>query len=279
MSVTKLSDPLKRLINAATARPGVTPAPPQMKSVLSRIADEAKSKNVGVPAWLTFSTAATFTMNSPASTLVAWDIANSRSTSTSPTQNAELVREAGLKCITLNGVARTINCLGGFRAGLPQDIASSLSTTPTRNLEHRTPDQIFETGKKSWKSFYQPFDQKLADKLAQSHPDMAEYIIGAHYGSLLGNSPPGSKVGRVLTSVVAMACLRAQTGVGPQLISHVFGLRKAYNDGTAEAEEEVEGGKWLASDEGSMWLLEKTDEITSAIGENNFAPGAVKAKL
>lgn len=220
------------------------------------------------------------TMNSPASSLVAWDLANAQPNSASPAQNAELVREAGLKCISFNGIARTINCLGGFRSGLPQDVASKLSTSQTRLLERKTSDAIFDGGKSAWKSFYQPFDKKLADKLAQSHPDMAEYIIGAHYGSLLGN-PPGSQVGRVLTSVVAMACLRAQTGVGPQLVSHVFGLRKAYNDGTADAETTVEGGKWLSSDEGSMWILEKTDEIVAAIGGDegsNFAP-AIKSKL
>ena len=92
-------------------------------------------------------------------------------------------------------------------------------------------------------------------------------------------------VGRVLMSVVAVATLRAQTGVGPQVVSHVFGLRKAFEDGTADAEEEVEGGKWLASNEGSMWLLEQTDRMVEAIGGGDgstFAPGyqaPPKAKL
>jgi len=79
-----------------------------------------------------------------------------------------------------------------------------------------------------------------------------------------------------------VACLRAQTGVGPQLTSHVFGLRKAYGDGTAAAEKEVEGGEWLASNEGGIWMIESVDRITAAIagGEgSNFAPGAIKAKL
>lgn len=106
---------------------------------------------------------------------------------------------------------------------------------------------------------------------------MPEYIIGAHYGSLLGPQGVGH-VGRVLTSVLAVACLRAQTGVGPQLTSHVFGLRKAYDDGTADAEPEVEGGKWLASNEGGVWMIESVDRITSAIG-GAFAPGPIKAKL
>jgi hypothetical protein len=91
-------------------------------------------------------------------------------------------------------------------------------------------------------------------------------------------------VGRVLTSIVAVACLRAQTGVGPQVVSHVFGLRKAFEDGTAKAadEEEVQGGEWLASDEGSIWLLGVVDRIVETIGKGegtSFAPGLRRAKL
>lgn len=95
----------------------------------------------------------------------------------------------------------------------------------------------------------------------------------------------GAKVGRVLTSIAAVACLRAQTGVGPQVTSHVFGLRKAFEDGSFEAEGEIreqsEGGKWLASDEGNLWLLNSVDAIVQAIGEGRgttFAPG-MKSKL
>lgn len=82
----------------------------------------------------------------------------------------------------------------------------------------------------------------------------------------------------MLTSLIAIACLRAQTGVGPQVLSHVFGLRKAFDDGTAE---NVEGGKWLASDEGGRWILETVDRIVDVIGEGRgttFAPG-MTAKL
>lgn len=91
-------------------------------------------------------------------------------------------------------------------------------------------------------------------------------------------------MGRVLTSVVAVACLRAQTGVGPQVTSHVFGLRKAFEDGSANAEEEVEGGEWLAGEEGNVWLLNAVDRIVEALGEGKgttFAPGmeGIKSKL
>lgn len=87
----------------------------------------------------------------------------------------------------------------------------------------------------------------------------------------------------MLTSIVAVSCLRAQTGVGPQVTSHVFGLRKAFEDGSAKAkgEQEVQGGEWLASDEGNQWILESVDRIVGALGEgrSSFAPGMEKAKL
>ncbi len=71
--------------------------------------------------------------------------------------------------------------------------------------------------------------------------------------------------------------------MGPQVISHIFGLRKAFEDGSyrAKGEEDVKGGEWLASDEGNMWILKSVDSIVEAIGTgegSNFAPG-IKARL
>ena len=155
-----------------------------------------------------------------------------------------------------------------------------------------------------WDSVYFGFERKLLDKLAQSHPDLPIHIIHAHYADLLSNpsrssyikgqeKPRETHVGRVLTSLVAIACLRAQTGVGPQVVSHIFGLRKAYERGDAEAtgEVEVQGGKWLSTEEGNQWILEWIDELVRGIGTaqegegqeavkggTSFAPG-MKAKL
>lgn len=119
------------------------------------------------------------------------------------------------------------------------------------------------------------------------------HILNHEYGGLFSSAPspppPGSDlpiVGRVLTSLVAISCLRAQTGVGPQVTSHVFGLRKAFEDGSAGSDGEVvEGGEWLASDEGGVWTLEGVDGIVNALGGGrgtSFAPGMdgrEKAKL
>lgn len=288
--MSKLSPSLKAFINAPFARPNTLPAPPRIRSVYEGLRKEASAKNVGVPAWLTLSTAATMTMNSPDGLTELYNLATGGSKDKKQSvETAELMREVGLKCIGFNGVPRTINCLGAFRASLPEEIISSLSTKPTRLASTNNINDIITRGQSLWSSIYRPFDSKLFSKLADSHPDLPVFILNHEYGALFADPPAlghetGAKVGRVLTSIVAVACLRAQTGVGPQVLSHVFGLRKAYEDGSfkAEGETEVEGGVWLASDEGNVWLLGAIDRIVEALGEgkgSSFAPGMVRAKL
>jgi hypothetical protein len=235
-------------------------------------------------------TAATMTMNSPDSLLKLYTLATKSGSSRSkdhPFYTAELMREVGLKCIGFNGVPRTINCLNAFRDGLPSDIQSELAKRqPRRKLSASNIEAALKRGDDLWESIYRPFSDKLTKKLASSHPDMPVFIIQSEYGCLFSDpetpAPHGADVGRVLTSVIAVACLRAQTGVGPQVLSHVFGLRKAFDDGSAESEDVVQGGKWLAGNEGSTWLLETTDRIVEAIGQgqgSSFAPGMPRAKL
>jgi len=230
------------------------------------------------------------TMNSPESLLELYKVSREADTTRTPEQTAALMREVGLKCISFNGIPRTINMLGAFREGLPKDVARALATAqpppPSRQINGQNADEIVARGRRLWNSIYYPFEDKLYDKLAASHPNLPVVILNDHYGSLLSDPPanddvPG-KVGRVLTSIVAISALRAQTGVGLQVTSHVFGLRKAYEDGTAEPEDVVQGGRWLASDEGSRWILNCVDEIVHAIGGgqgSTFAPSTLKAKL
>lgn len=74
-----------------------------------------------------------------------------------------------------------------------------------------------------------------------------------------GDSEQGN-LSRALGSVVGTACLRAETRVGPQLISHVFGLLKA-RDVEGLSEEDY----WLASDEGTKWVIRTVDAITDVV--------------
>lgn len=162
----------------------------------------------------------------------------------------------------------------------------SLSDALTHASAHRQPTQqnlpdILSSATSLWNSIYDPHSTKLLHKLSQSHPDLPVHILSSHYGPLLADpfGPPRAghaKVGRILTSVVAIACLRAQGGVGPQVTSHVFGLRKAGEKGSgAELEEKVEGGEWLTTEEGAKWVIEQVDALVQFVQGPTFA----RAKL
>ncbi|KAG6018534.1 hypothetical protein E4U41_003803, partial [Claviceps citrina] len=59
------------------------------------------------------------------------------------------------------------------------------------------------------------------------------------------------------------------------LVSHVYGLRRALEDGTYRADEPAESEhavRWLAGEEGLAWILRSVDRIAGALGGSNFAP-------
>lgn len=68
---------------------------------------------------------------------------------------------------------------------------------------------------------------------------------------------------------MAVATLRSSTELGPQLLSHVFGLKKAGEEvraGLLDGKGEVgEGVGWLTSDEGAEWVLRSVDALSSLI--------------
>jgi hypothetical protein len=83
------------------------------------------------------------------------------------------------------------------------------------------------------------------------------------YGSVLSPLPGADEQGnlsRALGSVVGIACLRTEGRVGPQLTSHVFGLLKAR---TAEGLSEED--RWLASDEGTEWVIRTIDTLLDVV--------------
>jgi hypothetical protein len=77
---------------------------------------------------------------------------------------------------------------------------------------------------------------------------------------------------RALGSVVGIATLRAEGRVGPQLISHVFGLLKARNEENLNDED-----KYLSSDEGTEWVVRTIDEIVDAVTSEEAS--SAKGKL
>lgn len=282
--MSKLSPALKALIDAPFAHAKTLPAPRNITSIYERIAQHAESKRVEKPTWVTMATGATMTMNSPESLAALHQLASTRGDVASAVRYAELIRETGLKCIGLNGIPRTINCLGGFRALLPEEVKQQLTTKPSRIPTASNVEATKQRGRALWDSIYRPFEAKLIDKLAESHPDLPVHIVDSEYGTLFADperqAAPGQRVGRIATSIMAIACLRAQTGVGPQVTSHLFGLRKALDDGTWKDDvQNEEGARWLASDEGGVWILESVDSIVEAIGSgkgSSFAPARAK---
>ncbi|KAK4452206.1 hypothetical protein QBC34DRAFT_399445 [Podospora aff. communis PSN243] len=275
---SKLSPSLKALVNKASARPGQVPAPRGIQDLYRRLRDEARERKYGDRSWLVLSAAATFTLNSPESLCRLHAVAaGSPHDTQSNLATAETIREVGLKCISFNGIPRTINCLTGFTENVENVNLKELGTRSSRAVTVETVEATSRRGRDLWRSIYVPFDEKLEVKLAKAHPDLPVHILGSHYGPLLAN-PEGDRgklatIGRNLTSVVAISCLRAQTGVGPQVLSHVFGLRKGVEQGThkeefAGAAAEAEAIERLASDEGCEWLLESVDAISGAIGSN-----------
>lgn len=88
-----------------------------------------------------------------------------------------------------------------------------------------------------------------------------------------GESEQGN-LSRALGSVVGVACLRAEGGVSPQLVSHVFGLLKA-RDVKGLSEEDY----WLATDEGTEWVIRTVDQILDVVKPELGKNDQVTAKL
>lgn len=241
---------------------------------------------------------------------------------------ASLLRESALKTISFTGIAKAINSL----ASLSSTISSSDPTIWSRlssNVSARRgkveggerQEGVFRRGEELWRSVYRPLDEKLLGKLEGYHPDLPQHIVYNHYGPLLADPPspttspatsssiaastgddgkggtggryPGS-VGRIGTSLVAIGTLRASGELGPQLLSHVFGLQKAgeeilhrrqqpprEGEGKEGGEGEAEVGKgweWLCGEQGCTWAVDVVDRVVECVGMDGQV-GVAKAKL
>ncbi|KAF4591927.1 Conserved mitochondrial protein [Ophiocordyceps camponoti-floridani] len=272
--MAKLSASLKELINA---RHRPIPAPSGIRRVFEKIADDrVQPVRLGFHPWLALSTAATLTLDSPESVAELYSVASVRH---HPYEVALLMREVGLKCISFSGIPRAINALLALRAAMPPSVVQRLPMIDDRRLSLDSLEPTCDRGRYLFSSIYGPLRHKLVHRLSLAHPALPFYIIDGHYGALLSN-PSGSfeqvPVGRLLTSVIAVACLRAQPAAGPQLLSHVYGLRQAYLDGTWKCDwmsvtaddndRNQQAIEWLTSNNGAEWLLRCVDTITDALG-------------
>lgn len=144
--MSRLSPAVKAAISAPFARSGPLPAPENITAIYSDIQREATSNSLGVLPWLALTvcfpaspmritakisqTAATMTVNSPASLTLLYNLASSNPASS--VQNAAFMREVGLKTISFNGIPRALNQLVHLSATIPSETAEQLPTTPTR---------------------------------------------------------------------------------------------------------------------------------------------------
>jgi hypothetical protein len=121
VEMSKLSTPLKALIDAPFARAGTTPAPQAIKRLYEAVGESAQSKKVEQPLWVAMmvrikfwdakigwmlirKAAATMTMNSPDSLAALHSVASANKDLKTSIAAAERIREVGLKCIGFNGV-------------------------------------------------------------------------------------------------------------------------------------------------------------------------------
>lgn len=106
-----------------------------------------------------------------------------------------------------------------------------------------------------------PLPSILARGLVPTWTDIG-WIVEHEYGALLSNVPGHNHLSRTLTSAVAVASLRASGGVGPQLVSHVYGLLKARG---FEPASETDDDRWLASEQGAQWVIGLADAIADVV--------------
>jgi len=271
----KLPPSVKQLLAQRNPNPIYAPSAERLSKVFDRTFAGAKSRGAE-RGWLVLSTSALLGCNSPSSIghlyRYATSVDGNNPTLKDRLAKAACMRESALKGSIFVGVAMTINAMAALTEALEPDVKAELRTTPlpTRQLNEGTVNIISERGQALWRSIYEPHADKLLNKLGGYHPDFPLFILGA-YGTVFtpqGTSDPGD-LSRTDSSLVGIATLRALGGVGPQLVSHVYGLMKAGSSPQNDSE------RWLSTQEGVEWVLGSIDELCDAVHESE----PVKAKL
>ncbi|KAF8974392.1 hypothetical protein BDZ97DRAFT_1935297 [Flammula alnicola] len=297
MANIKLTPTIKHLLTLRN--PNVLPSPPlsQLNRVFTNTFRDARNKKAET-GWLVATTCSLLTANRPSAVGHLYRFVT-RSTLDdngkqhaldlpSAVNKAALMRESALKSVIFIGVPRVILSLAALHEALDDEVKAALRTQSKRTATADNIESIVTRGKGLWNSIYPPHADKLHDKLGSYHPDFISFIIQC-YGSVLSPLPGATKsysdtssledldqgnISRALGSVVGIASLRAEGGVGPQLISHVFGLLKA-----RLTENQNEEDKWLSSDEGTEWVIRIVDEVLDGVSAGEQDQHQGKAKL
>ncbi|EJF62973.1 hypothetical protein DICSQDRAFT_83777 [Dichomitus squalens LYAD-421 SS1] len=284
--VKHLPPTVKQLLTLRNPQPRAAPQSSRLNAVLTTTYQDAKAKKAE-KGWLTLATCTLLTANAPPAighlyrfaTRDEPDNASSRRGLPEALDKAALMRESALKSCIFVGVPRTILSLANLHEAIEDDVKAGLrkAPSPKRAATPENVETIVARGRGLWATIYEPHAEKLYNKLGGYHPDFIEFIIQA-YGTVLAPLPGGDaeqgNLSRALGSVVGTACLRAEGGVGPQLVSHVFGLLKARHVQGLSAED-----YWLASDEGTEWVVRTVDSILDVVKPELGDGTAAQAKL
>ncbi|KAL5488160.1 hypothetical protein ACEPAI_6268 [Sanghuangporus weigelae] len=261
--MVKLPPVVKHLLSQRNPQPFASPPVHALNGVLQHTGKEAQEHGA-VNGWLVLSTCTLLTANTPGA---VGDLYRFATRDVSGALHARLdvaakMREAALKSSIFIGVPRTILSLAAMSEAFEDDVRSGLRKESRRTVTPENVEETVKRGQTLWNNIYQPHAEKLYNKLGSYHPDFISFIIQA-YGVVLApigypsfDSQEQGNLSRALGSVVGIACLRAETRVAPQLISHVFGLLKARSEPQINEED-----RWLSSDEGTEWVLRSVDQI------------------
>ncbi|KAG8904057.1 hypothetical protein FRB99_002328 [Tulasnella sp. 403] len=301
MPVVKLPPTLKQLLSLRNAHPPAGPSAKALNDVFTATLGDLKSRvnaelgagdgllkdGGSLKSWLVITSATLLTTNTPSTMGHLYRFATrvdlnhkgkgvSLTDDVSVLEKAERVmvmREAGLKCSVLVGIPTTINSLGALREATEEPVKRHLDQVQVAHRDDSDPHETLERGKTLFDAIYSPHTEKLLAKLGRSHPDFPGFILRHAYGGILSNPPPPvtptfpTAVTRTLTSAVAVACLRTQGRVGPQLTSHVFGLLKAGEEPEAS---QTPAERWISSEQGVEWVLSTVDKLCDVV---NGPPG------
>ncbi|EOA82676.1 uncharacterized protein SETTUDRAFT_95518 [Exserohilum turcica Et28A] len=239
--------------------------------------ERAASKGLCRPLWLSLMTATTIAVDSERSMTALYNHVTYSMKEEGCILIAEFMREIGLRGIAVIGVSRVINILVAFYESLHPKVKSALNTRCSYSSVTDDVSTIGKKGQSLWNRIHYPMEKEMERKLATAHPDLAHfnilhvYVNILHvYGGLLmrSGSSTSRTVGRITMSLSAIACLRADQGRSLQLLAHVLSLKKACSDGSWKLEPNIgseEEIKWLASDEGCIWLLGFVDDLKMTI--------------
>ncbi|KXN86344.1 Dol-P-Man:Man(5)GlcNAc(2)-PP-Dol alpha-1,3-mannosyltransferase [Leucoagaricus sp. SymC.cos] len=281
--VKHLPPSIKHLLSLRN--PHSYPGPPLLKlnAIFTKTYRDAQLKKAET-GWLVLTTCTLLTANRPSTVghLYRFVTRGVEETGRTPSglhvptavNRAALMRESALKSVIFVGVPRVILSLAALHQVLDGEVKQALRTQSRRAATSENIESTVKRGRALWDSIYAPHADKLHDKLGSYHPDFISFIIQS-YGTVLAplpghprtysedtshTDPDQGNLSRALGSVVGIATLRSEGRVGPQLVSHVFGLLKArYTEGQNEED------AWLSSDEGTEWVIRTVDEILDVV--------------